>query len=146
MSPILAQACLAEIRQIWLGAREDSVWIAAHAPVGPETIDPDTSVINAWIMDIYGIERRSADDFVRFMTVQSGRHWSTGMSALAHTGVFNDRPGRMHTIGLAAFAAIQDTELIYLHYIWGGTTARGSKYPFDRKNATLECVQDIWIS
>jgi hypothetical protein len=150
MERVLAAACLAEIERIWRasgdGVRPPSVWIAEHGPMASANDFPTAPVENAWLMDRYAISKRTAIDYVRFITVQSGVQWSTGMTALPAEGVFNDRPGRMHTIGVAAFAPILDSALVYLHYTWGGTFGRGSTYAFDPATAKLECVQDVWIS
>ena len=148
MSP--TNACLAEIHQIWLDASDElrppSDWIAEHAPLSADTDDPETAVVNAWFMDAQGIDMRSATEFVRFITVHSGRYWSSGQHPPPAVGIFNNSSSSVHTIGLAAFAPIQDSELIYLHYIWGGTSGRGSKYEFDRRNGALQCVQNVWVS
>ncbi|MEO7581102.1 MAG: hypothetical protein ABIT83_26145 [Massilia sp.] len=150
MDQLPTNACLAEIHQLWLDAKQDlrppSVWIAEHAPVSASTDDPETPVVNAWFMDASGIAARRAIDFVRFITAHSGLPGASGACIPPAIGIFNNRSSRIHTIGLAAFAPIRDSELIYLHHIWGGTSGRGGKYLFDSEKHTLACVQNVWLS
>lgn len=143
------QACLIEIQEIWCGSpgqsRPDMVWIAEHLPVPPDTVHPRTPVLDAWLMKDGVIEHRSAIDFVRFMIVQTGECWSSGGRSGA-ASIFHSGPGFPHSIGLAAFAPIQDSAQIYLEFLWGGALGRGSEYIVDPKTQRLECVRDCWIS
>jgi hypothetical protein len=150
MDPEIEQACLAEVRRAWTasaeGLRPDTAWIAEYLPVPAGTRQPDTSVVKAWLLSKAGIERRPADEYVRFLTVHYGLHWHSGIFAPMPSGVFNNRPGYTHTIGLAAFAPVEDSELIYLDYIWGGMFGRGAEYRYDAQAKALECVKTIWTS
>lgn len=150
MDALTQHACLAEVRQLWASAAHDlrpfTVWIAEHEPVPADADWPETPVVNAWLLNERGVEERAAADYVRFLTVHSGRLWSSSRYPLPAIGVFNNRPGSTHTIGLAAFAPILDSELVYLHYIWGGTFGRGSAYRLDPQAKTLECVRSMWIA
>jgi hypothetical protein len=115
-------------------------------PVHANTCDPDTFVVNAWLLSERGIEKRKAQDFVRFVAVHSGQHLRSETRPPPAKGVFNNRPSHTHTIGLAAFAPIQNLEAIYLEFIWGGTFGRGSEYRFDAKMNFLECLRNLWLS
>lgn len=143
-------ACLAEIHQLWLSSPEESrpelVWIALHRPIARGVDNPDTPVLRAWLLDRTGVSEKQAIDYVRFISVHSGKGWASGTSVPPAAGVFNNRFGRTHTIGLAAFAAVEDATLVYLHYIFGGTSGRGSLYVLPDTNSRLECVQNLWLS
>ncbi|MFZ6679079.1 hypothetical protein [Undibacterium sp. Tian12W] len=146
----IQQACLNEIRKIWLEAEENmrpySVWIAEHSPVSKDCAHADTQVCHAWLMDHDGIAKRSASDYVRFRTVQSGVHWNSLTIPALPSAIFNDRPFRIHSIGLASFAPVSESELIYLDFIWGGTFGRGAHYQFDEEKQWIVCVKNVWIS
>ncbi len=89
---------------------------------------------------------RGALDFVRFITVHAGGAWAQGANKPPALAVFNNRPGRIHTIGLASFAPIQESALVYLDFVWGGTFGRGSRYAYNAESRTVECVENLWIS
>lgn len=146
----IVDACLAEIQQLWQSsseeARPESVWIALHRPVARGTEDPETPVLRAWLLDRTGLNKRQASDYVRFIGIHTGRGWASGTAVPAAAGVFNNRPGRMHTIGLASFAAVEESVSVYMQYIFGGTTGRGSLYEFSETGGCLKCTQNIWLS
>ena len=150
MDPAVEQACLAEIAQAWRnapeGLRPDTAWIAQYQPVPAGTRQPDTSVLKAWLLGALGIESRPVDEYLRFLTDQYGSDRQSGIFAPMPSGVFNNRPGLTHTSGLAAFAPVQDADLIYLDYIWGGLFGRGAEYRYEAAAKALECVQTVWTS
>jgi hypothetical protein len=122
------------------------VWISQHEPILANATQADTPVARAWLLDANGMHARPAIDFVRFLTVHSGMHWSSATPPPSSAGVFYDRPGRIHTIGLAAFAHFESTSMIYLSHIWGGTYGCGAKYRYRAELGTLECIANIWRS
>jgi hypothetical protein len=146
----VVEACLVEIQQLWRSSSEEhrpeSVWIALHEPIALDTETPETSVLRAWLLDRTGLNPRQASDYVRFIGVHSGRGWASGTSGPVAAGVFNNRPGRMHTIGLAAFAEVAESISVYMHHIFGGTTGRGSLYEFSELTGDLKCTQNLWLS
>lgn len=146
----IQQVCLDEIHQLWLEAEENmrpySVWIAEHSPVSKNCEHPDTPVCHAWFMDRDGIVKRSASDYSRFMTVQSGVHWNSLRFPVLPSAVFNDRSSCIHSIGLASFAPVRESELIYLEFIWGGKFGRGAHYKFDEKRQIVLCEKNVWVS
>ena len=150
MEASITKACLTEIHQAWASLtpqmRPESVWISQHEPIQADATDTRTSVVRAWLLDANGVDPRSAMDFVRFVAVHSGKNCSSAIHPPPASGVFNNRPGSIHTIGLASFANFQDTPMIYLGYIWGGTFGRGSKYKYWPETETLDCIQNIWLS
>jgi hypothetical protein len=143
-------ACLAEIRQIWLNSPEESrpelVWIALHGPIPRDTSDPETPVLRAWLLDRTGLNEKQAIEYVRFIAIHSGKGWASGASGPPSGGIFNSGQGRVHTIGLAAFAAVEESDLIYLHHIFGGTSGRGALYGLSKTSGRLECAQNLWLS
>lgn len=122
------QACLGELLANWKALGEEfrppSVWIAEHGPVSLANASDDSSyaspVVTAWRLNDHGLARRDPQEYVRFMTVQTGVHWAWGTPP---RGIFHNT-GR-HPIALAGFAPIAATDLIALHYIWGGLFGRG---------------------
>lgn len=144
------QACLNELQQLWLTAHENlrpfTVWIAEHSSISSAENALDTPVKNAWLLSSKGIEQRPAIDFVRFITVQSGTHWVSGISNSPKSAVFNDRPFHIHSIGLAAFAPIKNSETIYLEYAWGGANGRGAIYTFNPQTERIDCIKNVLIS
>ncbi len=143
-------ACLAEVRRVWRDSPHDlrpfTVWIAEHEPIAPDAEWPATPVVNAWLLNGGEVENRTAADYVRFVVVHSRAHWHTGSIPPPAVGVFNNRPGNTHTIGLAGFAPIVNSDLVYLHYIWGGTFGRGGVYRFDPETDALDWVRTLWLS
>ncbi|MFB9241386.1 hypothetical protein IV454_07690 [Massilia antarctica] len=143
----LRHACVSEIRQAWIDSGEVSrppiVWIAEHMPVAlvDAAHNYPSPVANAWLLNDHGVERRDPQEYVRFMTVHSGYHWARGRPP---RGIFSNTGS--HPIGLAGFAPIVDTDLVALHFIWGGLWGRGSHYRYDSFANTLVCVADIWVS
>ena len=141
------QACVGELLQTWKRAgdasRPPSVWIAEHGPVAlPDSeYNYPSPVVNAWLLDDHGVTRRDPQEYVRFMTVQSGRPWAWGVPP---PGIFSNT-GR-HPIGLAGFAPVAGTDLIVLHYLGGGLWGRGSHYRYDPLANALECTANIWLS
>lgn len=143
------QACIGELLQVWKQIPEQhrppSVWIAEHGPVTLANATDDYSyasaVANAWLLNDHGVQKRDPQEYVRFMTVHSGIHWAWG---LPPRGIFSNT-GR-HPIALAGFAPIAGTDLIALHYIWGGLWGRGSHYRYDPLANALECTANIWLS
>ncbi|HEX8612722.1 MAG TPA: hypothetical protein VF800_15655 [Telluria sp.] len=147
MDDLHRQACVSEILQIWKQTEEvyrpPSVWIAEHWPVAPADAEHDypSPVTNAWLLNDRGVEKRHPQEYIRFMTVQLGLHWAWGRPP---RGIFHNTGS--HPIGLAGFVRIAGTDLIALHFIWGGLFGRGSHYRYDPANNALECVVNIWIS
>jgi hypothetical protein len=146
----VVEACLAEIQQLWQSsveeARPNAVWIALHKPTARSADALETPVSRAWFLDQAGLSARPAIDYVRFIGIHRGRGWAAGSSVPPAAGVFNNRPGRIHTIGLAAFARVEESTSIYLEHLWGGTTGRGSLYEFIETSGRLECTQNLWLS
>lgn len=146
----IQRACLDEIHKLWLEAEENMrpylVWIAEHSPVSKDCEHPDTPVCHAWLMDRDGLVKRSASDYVRFMTVQSGVYWNSLGFPVLSSAIFNDRPSCTYSIGLASFASVRESELIYLEFIWGGKFGRGAHYKFDEERQIVLCVENAWVS
>ena len=146
MDKSIQKACLFEIQRLWLGAEEpmrpNTAWIAEHQPVPPDTNNATTPVVKSWLLSERGIEQRTAADYVRLITVHSGTHWASGNVQPPSTGVF----GRVHSIGLAAFAHIENSDRIYLDFAWGGLFGRGAEYRFDLQTKAVELVRDFWVS
>lgn len=150
MEQLVVDACLDELRSIWSSTsqelRPESFWIAQHASMDSGMSEPDTLIEAAWFFGAQGLQQKTSSDYVRFIGVHSGKGWASGTSVPPAAGVFNNRAYRTHTIGLAAFGLVRATDMIYLHYIWGGTHGRGSLYTFDHGTRRLECVQNVWLS
>ena len=90
----------------------NTVWIAEHQPVPLDNCNATTPVVKSWLLSERGIGQRTAAEYVRFITVHSGVHWATGNVQPPSTGVF----GRVHAIGLVAFAQIENSDRIYLDF------------------------------
>ncbi|NHZ43135.1 hypothetical protein [Massilia aquatica] len=141
------QACIGELLQTWKRAgdasRPPSVWIAEHGAVALPYSEYNypSPVLNAWLLDDHGVTRRDPQEYVRFMTVQSGRHWAWGAPP---PGIFSNTGRR--PIGLAGFAPVAGTDLITLHVMWGGLWGQGSHYRYDAQAGALAWVADLWLS
>lgn len=147
MEHLHREACVGEILQLWTQAGEASrppnAWIAEYLPVAPADAEHayPSPVVNAWLLDDHGVEKRDAQQFVRLMTVHLGLHWAWGNGP---QDIFSDIGP--HSIGLAGFAPIAGTDLIALHFIWGGLWGRESHYRYNSGADALERVKDIWTS
>lgn len=146
MHPVTQLACLDQIERLWRaaapGRRPAALWIARHQPLSGNTDLPDTPVDAAWYLDdIQGPQPRQVLDYARFVTVQSGTHWAS-YGVTPRVGFCSGRNG----IGLAAFAAYRDSDLLYLGYLWDGRDGLGASYRLDPTSGRLVQVRELWIS
>ncbi|MFL6658690.1 MAG: hypothetical protein ACJ8GW_11495 [Massilia sp.] len=150
MDSLAQKKCLHEIERLWRlepsDKRPEMVWIGEHEAVAPDSDTAHSDVRHAWLMDDYGVHRREAHDFVRFLAIHGDKPWATGMTKPRSTGVFHTRNGDGHIIGMASFAPIMGSELVYLEYIWGGRNGRGSRVRVVPQKQGLEYVENVWIS
>ena len=79
-------------------------------------------------------------NFSRFYTVHGLQPWCGRMIREKDT-IF----GRVHEIGLAAFAEYRGTNDVYLETIWGNLHGRGGRYTADERG-NLKLVGPRWVS
>ena len=121
--------------------RPDAMWIASHLPAASVDDTIRTDVTSAWFFDGREVSEREPVDFIRFIALQSGGFWHSGMMP-PPTAVFN---GRRHEIGLAHFCLIEGTEdRLFVETIFGGRCGSGMLYRIE--NGKLVEGETTWIS
>lgn len=145
MNAEVADACLAQVQSLWTRTAENlrpfAVWIVERLPVTPPEFHEQTGVHRCWYLDDNGIASKHRLDYIRFLEMQSPHAPSSARSAM---GVFGNRQGQIHAIGLAAFAPIAGSEDVYIEYIWGAKFALGSVYAFDAAGGKLNLLDNVW--
>ena len=145
MTEDISQLAITEVIKRWNStaeaSRPDSLWIASHLPVASGDDMIRTDVEAAWFFDGREVSPRQATDFIRFIAVQSGGFWHSGMLA-PPPSIF--RGGR-HEIGLAHFCPIEGREdQLLIETIFGGTFGSGMLYRIEDGKLVEEAM--TWIS
>lgn len=162
---------LATVEQQWREIpseqRPKRVWICSHDPLPPDIVDQITiplhgglllgfvaahdvsaGIVNqitsplreVWLLDEWGIRKGDVWAFLRFYTVHIVQPWCA-RTYRERNQIF----GRVHEIGLAAFASYRGTDNIYLETVWGNLHGRGGRYAVDQQGV-LKLVGPEWIS
>jgi hypothetical protein len=135
LSPAVIRLVMLTLWDSWCGVSDDrrpwGVWICRYASLDEQAQDIYPSVDRleeAWFMDDRGIRAASIHSYARCVTVHLIRPWWTGWNDAPENVVF----GRNHQIGIASFAAYQESGDVYLDYQWGGTYGNGWRVPQDQ--------------
>jgi hypothetical protein len=136
---------LAAVEQQWRDLppeqRPKGVWIRRHDPLPPDAVDRMPTPVRAvWFLDERGLRKGDVRSFLRFYTVHIVQPWCA-RAVPEKNQIF----GRVHAIGLAAFASYRGSDEVYLETIWGNLHGRGGRYSLDEHGA-LKLVGPEWIS
>lgn len=127
-------------------SRPPRMWVLRHAPVPADGEQMHAAVGSspperAWMLTEGGYELRSQSEYARFAAVHWTRAWSGAMVPPANAIHGKGR----HEIGVARFAAVQDTRTVYVEWTFAGLNGRGSIVAAEEGDG-LRHVQDLWIS
>jgi hypothetical protein len=125
-------------------SKPPAVWIREYALL-PGNCNGETAVDDygwpcaTWFLDASGLHARHVWDYMWFHIFQFVQPWCS----LSHPVLDSQLWGQhRHEIGLVSFAPLEDSELIYIEHVWGGTTG-GADLERVNEHGILECVRPL---
>ncbi len=131
MNQLLQNKIIEYIQRLWIKHNSkfelDGIWIGLHEPISLEdNNEPDTPVTRAWFIKNDSMEEKKPIDYKVFME-------------------FGLEAKKTYPIAYSNAALINDTDLIYIGYQFGGLYGRGMIFEINN-DGELEMERVLWVS
>jgi hypothetical protein len=132
-----------EWRSLSADFRPWGIWLTLHGapPEEVDTLDRERSPAQrAWFLDENGVQHRDVWAFMRVWVVHLLQPWCKRPFRESDAMFASHR----HFIGLAAFAACEETDNVYFEVVFGGLSERGCRLVMGECGAVREV--ELWRS